>query len=276
MATAPRARIQAPPSSPASSCTSTSKSSAASWSPATASLGIKRGMPLKARNGGGRGIAGWEFVHVMVDDHSRLAYVEVPADERGPSAVAFLRRASAWFGGHGITIKRVMSDNGSCYRWRGFQAACRELGMRHIRTRPYRPRTNGKAERFIQTLLREWAYVRIYGTSAERTAALAMFVERYNFKRPHSSLGHKPPGSRLNNLVGNHYRRRTSIARRRRECRGSRAHAAPNRRASPGKRTRIRSSRVRCRLVSGTSGIRTPCAGSTASSCNIVRGVSRS
>jgi transposase InsO family protein len=166
--------------------------------------GVRRGMPLKSNGSGGRGIAGWEFVHVMVDDHSRLAYVEVLEDERGQTAVGFLRRASAWFGEHGVRIRRVMSDNGSCYRWAGFRAACRELDMRHITTRPYRPRTNGKAERFIQTLLNEWAYVRVYGTSAERTAALPLFVERYNFRRPHGSLGHRPPATRVNNLVGNY------------------------------------------------------------------------
>jgi transposase InsO family protein len=166
--------------------------------------GIRRGTPLKARGGGGHGTAGWEFVHVMVDDHSRLAYVEVLADERGYTAVGFLHRARAWFSQHGIKIRQVMSDNGSCYRWGGFRRATRELGIRHIWTRPYRPRTNGKAERFIQTLLDEWAYARVYGTSAERTAALPGFLERYNFRRPHGSLGKKAPATRLNNLVGNY------------------------------------------------------------------------
>jgi transposase InsO family protein len=150
------------------------------------------------------GLAGWEYVHVMVDDHSRLAYAEVLADERGRTAVDFLRRASAWFGERGVKIKRVMSDNGACYRWGDWGTACRELGMRHVRTRPYRPRTNGKAERFIKTLLDEWAYARVYGTSAERTAALPLFLERYNFRRPHGSLGKKAPATRLNNLVGNY------------------------------------------------------------------------
>jgi transposase InsO family protein len=166
--------------------------------------GVRRGAPLEQRKGGGHGIAGWEFVHVMVDDHSRLAYVEVLADERGETAVGFLRRARAWFAEHGVKIRRVMSDNGSCYRWGGFGRACRELGIRHVRTRPYRPRTNGKAERFIQTLLDEWAYARVYGTSAERTAALPAFLERYNYRRPHGSLGKKAPATRLNNLVGNY------------------------------------------------------------------------
>jgi transposase InsO family protein len=150
------------------------------------------------------GLAGWEYVHVMVDDHSRLAYAEVLADERGRTAVDFLRRASAWFGERGVKIKRVMSDNGPCYRWGDWSMACRQLGMRHIRTRPYRPRTNGKAERFIKTLLDEWAYARVYGTSAERTAALPLFLERYNFRRPPGSLGKTAPATRLNNLVGNY------------------------------------------------------------------------
>jgi transposase InsO family protein len=148
--------------------------------------------------------AGWEFVHVMVDDYSRLAYVEILQDERGPTAVAFLRRGRAWLAKRGIRMKGVMSDNGSCYRSRRWASACRELEVRHLRTRPYRPRTNGKAERFIQTLLREWAYGRVYGSSAERGAALPGWLTHYNFRRPHGSLGHKAPASRVNNLVGNY------------------------------------------------------------------------
>jgi transposase InsO family protein len=148
--------------------------------------------------------AGWEFVHVMVDDYSRLAYVEILQDERGPTAVAFLRRGRAWLAKRGIRMKGVMSDNGSCYRSRRWASACRELELRHLRTRPYRPRTNGKAERFIQTLLREWAYGRVYGSSAERGAALPGWLTHYNFRRPHGSLGHKAPASRVNNLVGNY------------------------------------------------------------------------
>jgi transposase InsO family protein len=148
--------------------------------------------------------AGWEFVHVMVDDYSRLAYVEILQDERGPTAVAFLRRGQAWLAKRGIRMKGVMSDNGSCYRSRRWASACRELEVRHLRTRPYRPRTNGKAERFIQTLLREWAYGRVYGSSAERGAALPGWLTHYNFRRPHGSLGHKAPASRVNNLVGNY------------------------------------------------------------------------
>jgi transposase InsO family protein len=150
------------------------------------------------------GDAGWEFVHVAVDDHSRLAYAEVLADEKGETAVDFLRRAVRFFAGHGVTVERVMSDNGSCYRSTLHAAACRELGLRHLRTQPYRPRTNGKAERFIQTLQREWAYGRVFQTSAERSAALEPWLLHYNFTRHHGALGHKPPGSRLTNVAGNY------------------------------------------------------------------------
>jgi transposase InsO family protein len=147
------------------------------------------------------GLAGWEFVHVCVDDATRLAYVEVLSNEQGPTAAAFLGRAVAWFAGQGIRVERVMSDNGSCYRSAVHAAACRELRLRHLFTRPYRPRTNGKAERFIQTMLREWAYGRIFGSSAERTAALDGWLERYNWRRPHGSLNHRPPGDRLAQLT---------------------------------------------------------------------------
>jgi transposase InsO family protein len=150
------------------------------------------------------GVAGWEFVHVMVDDHSRLAYVEVLEDERGATAADFMRRGVRWFGERGIRVERVLSDNGSCYRSRWHTQACQELGLRALFTRPYRPRTNGKAERFIQTLINEWAYAQVFGTSAERTAALPRWLEHYNFRRPHGSLGHKPPGTRINNVVGNY------------------------------------------------------------------------
>jgi transposase InsO family protein len=143
---------------------------------------------------------GWEFVHVCVDDATRLAYVEVLADEKGATAAAFLRRAVAWFRAMGITVERVLSDNGSCYRSRAHAAACRELSMRPLFTRPYRPRTNGKAERFIQTLTNRWAYGAIYGSSAERTAALPGWLDHYNFRRGHGSLGHRPPAARLAEL----------------------------------------------------------------------------
>jgi transposase InsO family protein len=150
-----------------------------------------------------RGTTGYQFVHVMVDDHTRLAYAEVLESLRTGCAIAFLRRAVAWFGDHGVHIKAVMTDNGSAYMSKAHRAVLAELGLRHLRIRPYRPRTNGKAERFIQTMLEEWAYERIYGSSAERTQALPAFLERYNFRRPHGSLGKRSPATRLNNLVGN-------------------------------------------------------------------------
>jgi len=148
----------------------------------------------------GLGVTGWEFVHVCVDDATRLAYVEVLPDEKGITAAGFLQRAVTWFKGMGVTVERVMSDNGACYRSRIHAEACRELGMRHLRTRPYRPRTNGKAERFIQTLTNRWAYGAIYGSSAERTAALPGWLDHYNFSRRHGSLGHKAPVTRLAEL----------------------------------------------------------------------------
>jgi len=148
----------------------------------------------------GYGVAGWEFVHVCVDDATRLAYVEVLEDERGKTAAGFLRRAVEWFASMGITVGEVMSDNGSCYRSRMHAKACRELGLRHLFTQPYRPRTNGKAERFIQTLQDRWAYGALYGNSAERTAALPGWLTHYNFTRRHGSLGHRPPAARLAEL----------------------------------------------------------------------------
>jgi transposase InsO family protein len=143
---------------------------------------------------------GWEFVPVCVDDATRLAYVEVLDDEQGATAAGLLRRAVAFYAAHGIRVQRVMSDNGACYRSMIHAYACRRLGLKHLRTRPYRPRTNGKAERFIRTLLGGWAYGAIYGTSRERTAALDGWLWTYNHRRPHGSLGHKPPIARLNEL----------------------------------------------------------------------------
>jgi transposase InsO family protein len=143
---------------------------------------------------------GWEFVHVCVDDATRLAYVEVLSDEKATTAVGFLRRAVAFYRRHGITVERVMSDNGACYRSTIHALACRTLGLRHLRTRPYRPRTNGKAERFIRTMLGGWAYGAIYRSSAERAAALDGWLWIYNHRRPHGSLSHKPPIARLNEL----------------------------------------------------------------------------
>jgi transposase InsO family protein len=143
-----------------------------------------------------RGI-GWEYVHVAIDDYSRVAYVEVLPNQNGDTTAAFLRRAIAWFKQEGVKILRILTDNGSAYRAKVFDAVCKAGEIKHRWTRPYRPQTNGKAERFIQTLLREWAYVRPYPTSNRRTAALKRYVERYNRRRPHGSLDRQPPFSRL-------------------------------------------------------------------------------
>jgi transposase InsO family protein len=148
----------------------------------------------------GRGVVGWDFCHVCVDDATRLAYVEVLKDERGETAAGFLRRAVKWFSSMGVTVERVMTDNGSPYVSRVHALTCSELGLRHLRTRPYRPRTNGKAERFIQTLQNRWAYGALYGSSAERAAALPGWLAHYNFRRRHGSLGHRPPAARLAEL----------------------------------------------------------------------------
>jgi transposase InsO family protein len=147
--------------------------------------------------------SGYEYVHVCVDDFSRLAYVELLADERAPTAIGFLRRAVAWFARLGVRVERVMTDNGSAYRSHAHRAACLALGLRHLRTRPYRPRTNGKAERFIQTIVGDWNSA-VYADSAERAAALPAWLDHYNFIRPHGSLGKRPPGSRLTNVPGNY------------------------------------------------------------------------
>jgi transposase InsO family protein len=163
--------------------------------------GTKRGQAKTHRNGKAVSLAGWEFVHVAIDDHSRLAYAEVLGDERGPTAVGFLERALAFFARHGVQVERVMTDNGSPYVSKAHARACRALGLRHLRTRPYRPRTNGKAERFIQTLQNEWAYGAIYATSAERTAHLTPWLDHYNSTRPHGSLRHQPPAARLAELT---------------------------------------------------------------------------
>jgi transposase InsO family protein len=145
---------------------------------------------------------GWECVHVCVDDATRLAYVEVLPDERAGTAIGFLGRALAFYRSHGIVVERLMTDNGSPYISTAHALACRRLGIKHIRTRPYRPQTNGKAERFIRTMLREWAYAAVYGSSPERTAALSGWLERYNFRRRHGALGHRPPIERLRELAG--------------------------------------------------------------------------
>jgi len=146
---------------------------------------------------------GWERVHVCVDDATRLAYVEVLPDEKATTAIGFLRRAVGFYRSHGIEVERLMTDNGSAYVSVAHALACRALGIRHIRTRPYRPQTNGKAERFIRTMLREWAYAAVYGSSPERAAALSGWLERYNYRRRHGALGHRPPIARLRELQGN-------------------------------------------------------------------------
>jgi transposase InsO family protein len=148
------------------------------------------------RNRRSRGM-GWEFVHVCVDDFTRLAYVEVLEDEKAVTTIGFMRRAIAWFAEHGVQVRRVMTDNGSNFVSKVFRAELVRSGLKHIRTRPYTPRTNGKAERFIQTMLREWAYARPFTSSARRRAALSPWVRRYNERRPHGGIGDAPPITRL-------------------------------------------------------------------------------
>ena len=145
---------------------------------------------------------GWEFVHVCIDDASRVAFSRVMKDEKKESAVAFLKAAVAYYASLGVKVERVMTDNGSGYRYRACRRAIKLLGLRHIFTKPYTPKTNGKAERFIQTSLREWAYARAYNNSVERTVELPRWLHRYNWHRPHTSIGAKPPISRLG-LTGN-------------------------------------------------------------------------
>ena len=170
--------------------------------------GVKRNRYRRRTDAAGvrRKLIGWEYVHIAIDDATRLAYAEVLNDEKAATAVGFLRRALAFYAAHGIQVQRVMTDNGGAYRSSVHALACRALGLRHLRTRPYRPQTNGKAERFIRTLLAGWAYGAIYRTSRQRTAALAGWLDHYNYRRPHGSLSHQPPISRLpqpngNNLV---------------------------------------------------------------------------
>jgi transposase InsO family protein len=152
--------------------------------------------------------AGWEFVHIAIDDASRVAYSQVLPDEETLSAAAFLRAAVAYYAGLGVTVREILTDNGACYRSRHFAQSCRELGIRHHFTKPYTPRTNGKAERFIQSALREWAYARAYARSHQRIAALPRWLHGYNWHRPHASLAGQPPISRLglsrNNLLRLH------------------------------------------------------------------------
>jgi transposase InsO family protein len=165
----------------------------------------QRSLRLTDKEGVRRGTSGWEFVHIAIDDCTRLAYAEVLADERATTAIAFLHRAIAFFERHGIRVERLLTDNGSAYRSTVHAIACRALRIRHLRTRPYRPQTNGKAERFIRTLLGGWAYGAIYRTSSDRAAALDGWLWHYNHQRRHSALGHKPPTARLTertNLLG--------------------------------------------------------------------------
>jgi transposase InsO family protein len=147
--------------------------------------------------------AGWEHLHVAIDDASRLAYTEILPDERKESATGFLIRALCWFERHGVTVARVMTDNGSAYRSKLFRQICAAAEARHITTRPYTPRTNGKAERFIQTSLREWAYAAPYQSSDHRAQAMAPWIDTYNRDRPHSGIAGQTPWLRLNNLLGN-------------------------------------------------------------------------
>jgi len=165
-----------------------------------ASLGQRRHYDEHGRR---RGATGWEYVHVAVDDYSRLAYAEVLADERATTAAGFLRRALAFFARYGIRVERVLTDNGSAYVSTIHALTCRTLGIRHLRTRPRRPQTNGKAERFIRTLLQAWAYGAIYRSSTERTTALDGWLWHYNHRRRHSALGHQAPISRTN-LLGSY------------------------------------------------------------------------
>ena len=164
----------------------------------------KRGPGRRSRG------AGWEFVHICIDDATRRAYVELLPDEKATTCIGFLRRALRFYAARGIKVERLLTDNGSAYRSTLHAIACRTLKIKHSRTRPYRPRTNGKAERFIRTLLAGWAYGAIYGSSAERAAALSDWLDHYNSRRPHGSLGHKTPVERLtalqqgNNLVGSY------------------------------------------------------------------------
>jgi transposase InsO family protein len=166
--------------------------------------GKRRYNPTTTKLGGiRRGLVRWEFVHIAIDDATRLAYAEVLPDEKATTAVAFLRRARAFYASYGIQIERVLTDNGAPYISTVHALACRTLHIRHLRTRPRRPQTNGKAERLVRTMLTEWAYGAIYGSSTQRTAALHGWLFRYNHHRNHSALGRKPPAARLTELHNN-------------------------------------------------------------------------
>jgi transposase InsO family protein len=167
--------------------------------------GDRRGQSNRRSRGEG---LGWEFVHVAIDDNSRIAFAKIMPNERKRSATAFLKAALAYYESLGIKVERVMTDNGSCYKSFAFRRLCKRLGLKHIRTRPYTPKTNGKAERFIQTCLREWAYAQAYHHSRQRTQQLPYWLHRYNWHRPHTGIGAKTPISRLglsgNNLLRLH------------------------------------------------------------------------
>jgi transposase InsO family protein len=168
-------------------------------------LGVRRHNHQRVADADGarRLTVGWEYVHIAVDDYSRLAYAEVLDDEKAATAIGFLKRALAFFARHGIQVERILTDNGSAYVAARHALACRNLGIRHLRTRPRRPQTNGKAERFIRTMLNGWAYGAIYRSSHERTQALDGWLWHYNHRRKHSALGHQPPISRTN-LLGSY------------------------------------------------------------------------
>jgi transposase InsO family protein len=159
---------------------------------------------LDKRVGFSRRIVGWEYVHIAIDDATRMASAEVLSDEKAVTAIGFLKRAISFFESYGMTVHELITDNGSAYRSTVHAIACRALGIRHLRTRPRRPQTNGKAERFIRTMLGGWAYGAIYASSAERTAALDGWLFRYNHHRRHSAIGRQPPVDRLNNLLGSY------------------------------------------------------------------------
>ena len=161
----------------------------------------------RAGQSNNRGV-GWEYVHVCIDDHSRMGFADIMPDEKKQSAVAFLQAAVAWYARFGIAVERVMTDNGACYKSHAFRDACKRLGLKHIRTKPYTPKTNGKAERFIQSSLREWAYARAYQTSEHRAEELPHWLHHYNWHRPHAGIKGNTPVSRsgvgLNNLMRLH------------------------------------------------------------------------
>ncbi len=156
------------------------------------------------RDGVKRQVVGWECVHIAIDDATRLAYAEVLTDEKATTAIGFLRRAIAFYERHGMKVQELLTDNGAPYRSAMHTIACHAIGIRHLRTRPYRPQTNGKAERFIRTMLAGWAYDAIYRNSQERTAALDGWLWTYNHRRPHQAIGRQTPITRMNNLLGSY------------------------------------------------------------------------